>query len=716
MSNIIGVFFLILTMTMSCSSLYAIQCLQINVAENNNDYDTVIFIFLLLITAVSLFFVCFLRIKIRKSVFQLKNAYKELELAIDSGDISVWHFDITKQRFRVVYGKVVTPGIGIPFEDFISSLYPEYREGCRKLFANISSGEQGKASALYRLKYDLSKSDIYLDCQMSALQGKNGKVESVVGTFKNVTANIENQKQQDLEQLKIDLVISSCGIVLWDYDVKNEKIYTHREGVIFKGIPMTVEEYLEYVHPDDRNKILEYVKPINDGSLGRFDFEVRVIVPGFENFQWVVISGIPYKRDETGRVIKYTGLRRNNTEWRKINEDVVVLRDKAQKSNALESMFLSNVSHEIRTPLNSIMGFSSMINSADNEQDRQMFIDAINVNSELLLNTLSDIVVYSKIESDTIKYSKSLVSIVGVCKEVFNTNISKVSPHINLILQSVNSDFIVEADRRRIVDVLSNIVNNAIKFTHEGSIEIGFQQYNDNSVEVFVSDTGIGIPRDKTNAVFDKFTKLDELTIGTGLGLPICKNIINHTGGTIGVESEEGVGSRFWFRLPFVDVVANELTETIIENKNVVLNDNNMEINEINPEQEPLKAESSKVVREKPLVLIAEDNESNYFLAYTILKKEYEISHAVNGVEAVDLVADTNPDLVLMDMKMPIMGGLEATRKIRESGVITPIIALTAHAFDSDRDQAIEAGCDDFITKPIDTAKLKEMLQKYISK
>lgn len=220
-----------------------------------------------------------------------------------------------------------------------------------------------------------------------------------------------------------------------------------------------------------------------------------------------------------------------------------------KEADKLKSAFLANMSHEIRTPLNAIVGFSDLVAETDDPEDRATYLDIIHKNNDLLLNLIEDILDFSKIESGMLKYNISDTSIKELCMEAYLAGSLKVKPEVQLIFDNSLPTVIISTDPQRVTQVITNFVNNAIKFTSEGSITISYELEKDN-VKVSVKDTGIGISENDRARVFERFIKINEFHQGTGLGLTISKTIIEYLGGTIGVDSEKGKGSTFWFTLP----------------------------------------------------------------------------------------------------------------------------------------------------------------------
>lgn len=254
-------------------------------------------------------------------------------------------------------------------------------------------------------------------------------------------------------------------------------------------------------------------------------------------------------------------------------------------------------------------------------------------------------------------------------------------------------ELIMHTDRNRLMQVMNNLMTNAMKFTHQGHINFGYQMSDNGIVHFYLSDTGTGIPKEQQPYIFERFVKLNSFVQGTGLGLSICQSIVKRLNGEIGVDSEPGKGSTFWFDIPYVSP-----QETAVEVSAI-----------------PLPEKKILMDNEKPVILIAEDNPSNYHLYETVLKNDYTLLHAWNGEEAVRLFREHQPHLILMDIKMPVMDGYEATKKIRKLSTTIDIIAITAFAFSSDEVHILNSGFNGYIPKPIHarslTTKVKEALK-----
>jgi len=385
-------------------------------------------------------------------------------------------------------------------------------------------------------------------------------------------------------------------------------------------------------------------------------------------------------------------------------EELKSAKEKAEESDRLKTAFLASISHEIRTPMNSIIGFSDLLSYDKNlsEIERSEFSDIIKRRGKDLLEIIDDIIDVSIIESGDVKIVKSVCRINQIFFDLFsafdNHRISIGKKKIVIEMNLVKDDkFIIITDGLRLRQILSNLLDNSLKFTDTGSIKFGYDAPEDGFMKFFVKDSGIGIPEDKSDIIFDRFRQIDDSHTreygGTGLGLTISKKLIELLGGKIWFNSEPCKGSEFYFTLPALSVP--DITERM---DNDIIND---------PSELDWKGKT---------ILIVEDDGSNYRLINALIQKtKAEIVYAVNGREAVDIYSsDNHIDMILMDMRMPVMDGFEATREIRKKSQSVPIIALTAFVMPEDYDKCIKAGCDDHISKPFSINALFSTIRKYI--
>lgn len=381
--------------------------------------------------------------------------------------------------------------------------------------------------------------------------------------------------------------------------------------------------------------------------------------------------------------------------------ELVEAKNKAEQSDKLKSAFLASMSHEIRTPMNAIIGFSQILEDAEDDEERTECIELIKSNGNHLLALIDDIMDISKIEAGVFELHESEFSLNELMNEIYkvleiNENVKSKGLKIFVKNALSGSDSIIVADQKRLKQILINLAGNAAKFTDKGFIEMGYRLHI-NELYFYVKDTGRGIELDKQAFIFERFMQVIENHEpeheGSGLGLAISKSLIKLFNGDLWVESEIGKGSIFYFNLPFIKGSASTLT----------FEKTNSEIMEYNWKNK--------------VIVIAEDVATNYLLVKKSLRKtEVELIWAKNGQEAVDECKNNAVDLVLMDIRMPIMNGLEATRQIKQLYPDLPIIAQTAYAMDGDRERSLQAGCDDYIAKPINLKEFIELIAKFIEK
>lgn len=392
----------------------------------------------------------------------------------------------------------------------------------------------------------------------------------------------------------------------------------------------------------------------------------------------------------------------NVTERMQMIDELRKAKSQAEQSDKLKSAFLANMSHEIRTPLNAIVGFSEMLLNCS-EEDKDEYMNIISTNNELLLKLINDILDLSKIESGSIELKNEEFDISTYIEGLYISMKRRVnSDKVQLVNVNPYKKCVVVLDCNRVAQILTNYVTNAIKYTPKGFIEMGYE-CRPNGIYLYVKDSGIGIPEDKKNKVFHRFEKLDDFAQGTGLGLSICKAIAESMGGSVGYESKFGEGSIFWAELPCVCIV----NDGIIPYPAETIRDKEGELRAI--DQTLIENDKNR----RKVILVAEDILSNFQLLSAMLIKNFELIHAANGQLAIDILKERHVDFMFMDMKMPVIDGMTATAIIREFNTKLPIVALTAHAFDTDRLAAIEVGCNDYLVKPVSKAQIMAVLRKY---
>lgn len=506
--------------------------------------------------------------------------------------------------------------------------------------------------------YYYKKIDIFYDVVVNVTEDGHG-----VDIFCVDSTELHHaQKQLGLTNQKLSMALDVANIVPWKWDLQahtilcdvNRPIELSREETEVDEEQLFVpdRQYFSKIHKEGLEKVKKAYADLIEGRIAKVKEEYRVIdkVNDHYRIDWVEAQAAVETRDEYGKPLTLVGSSLIITERKRIEAELLSAKERAEESNRLKSAFLANMSHEIRTPLNAIVGFSGILASAEEGQEKQEYVSIIENNNALLLQLISDILDLSKIEAGTMEFVYSDFELNKVMDELENSLRLKLDPakEVQLCFEPGLQECYVHLERNRLSQLIINLVTNAIKFTEEGSIRFGYQLWESGQLYFYVRDTGCGIPRDKQDAVFGRFVKLNSFAQGTGLGLSICQMLVEHMGGEIGLQSEAGEGATFWFTLPFTAPAEKFQAEKKIE---------------------PMRIEQKILT-----ILVAEDNGSNFKLIESILGKDYHLLHAWNGKEAIELYREYEPQLILMDINMPVMDGYEATREIRKFSLQVPII------------------------------------------
>ena len=592
------------------------------------------------------------------------------ELAMKVSNIIHWDFDVRNQEFEA-YNDPINDYASdklVTIQRYMDVIHPEDRSSSYDAIQSMLSGKEFTINFTCRMqtKYD----DSWQYCNIIGVpfeKDEYGNNVRYTGFRQNISKLHQLNEELEERNYKMQLTFKTVGMSYWDFDAKSKQFRAfndpvndfHSENVI------TLEEYLHAVHPEDIDMVRENINYMINRTTKEVNFKFRSKTKWDEEWQTLIVTGIPVERNKKGNVIRYTGIKVNNTKWEKMAQQLKELKDKAELSDRLKSAFLANMSHEIRTPLNAIVGFSELMVYSEDPAEKEEYMSIIQSNNELLLRLINDILDLSKIESGILERKRETFNLAKVCGELYTMIQPKITnPDVEFQMANSGPDCWIFLDRNRLKQVWMNYLTNAIKCTKSGHIKMGYG-IERGGIRIYVEDSGVGIPIELQERVFGRFQKLNEFAQGTGLGLAISRAIIEGAGGEVGFTSTPDVGSTFWAWIPCEISIQEEDSPTV---------------------SQPSKQQTSlnEIDKKELKILIAEDNDSNYTLVQHILNN-YNLTHVQNGVEAVNKVREEEFDLILMDMKMPVMGGLEATRKIREFNQKIPIIALTANAFDSDR-------------------------------
>lgn len=605
----------------------------------------------------------------------------------DGNIVDTIYRDVNRYFERCFFKK--TEIIGKKASEIFPESLPEFTH-----FIGITLKEKKSITFPYYFKAVNTFYDVVLNCSTEP---------DMVDVFCMDSTELHNAQQMlSATNHKLSMALEVANIVPWKWNLKNHTILCDlNRPIAMAAMPGEIsedqlsvsdEQYFAKIIKEDRTRVIQAYRDLADGKIDKVKEEYRVLANDGKHWKidWIEAQAAVETKDENGMPLTLVGSSLVISERKKMEDELLSAKDRAEESNRLKSAFLANMSHEIRTPLNAIIGFSNILASTEEEQEKQEYISIIESNNTLLLQLISDILDLSKIEAGTLEFSYSNVELNDVISEIESVARYRTEANgIRLIAQKPLPSCRIKTEKNRLMQVLNNLLNNASKFTSEGSITFGYELQG-RQLYFYVKDTGCGIPADKVDSIFGRFVKLNSFVQGTGLGLSICQTIVEHMGGHIGVESKEGEGSTFWFTIPYQPAEA--------ENKK-------------KEEYQPISIQKDKLT-----ILIAEDNESNYRLFQSILKREYNLIHAWDGKEAIDLYKIHHPQIILMDINMPVMDGYEATQEIRKLSVDVPIIAVTAFAYASDEQRVMENGFDGYMAKPINAPQLKQQIAAILQK
>lgn len=420
----------------------------------------------------------------------------------------------------------------------------------------------------FRLNYSFNKASDYYHSDKSniiELYTKVSKLFDSQGNFNGyVLINIDNTERIDAINRIRDfenffLLISDYAKVGYaKLNLLSKRGYAIKQWFKNMGetedIPLSsVVGVYDKMHPEDRQKVFDFYEKVLAGEEKDFRSEMRILKPGATNeWNWVRMNVVVTKFEPEHGEVEIIGINYDITELKETEAMLIEAKEKAETMDRLKSAFLANMSHEIRTPLNAIVGFSGLLVDTEDMEERCEYIKIVQENNDLLLQLISDILDLSKIEAGTFEFTYGETDVNILCEDIVRSSQIKVPQGVELVFDPHPSDCTVISDRNRLHQVISNFVNNALKFTSSGSIHVGYEK-KEEGVEFYVSDTGIGISKEQLTHIFERFVKLNSFIHGTGLGLSICKSIVEQLGGVIGVDSEEGKGSRFWFTIPYIN-------------------------------------------------------------------------------------------------------------------------------------------------------------------
>ena len=483
----------------------------------------------------------------------LRNIYKNLPAGVELYDKDGYLVDINDKELEIFGLSDKHEALGVNLFDN-PNIPSEVKERLR-----------AKEDVNFSINYDFSKINQYVDSRRNGIINLTTKVTALYDSqnrfinylFINIdTTETTNAytKIQEFENLFL-LIGDYAKVGFAHFNVLTRDGYAqdtwYRNLGEKEGTPMPqVIGVYAHVVPEDQAVLKNFVGEVKTGKATSLRKEVRVCRENGK-YTWTSINVMVRDYRPQDGIIEMLCINYDITPLKETEQKLIIARDKAEELDRLKSAFLANMSHEIRTPLNAIVGFSSLLAETDSRNERQEYIKIVQENNELLLQLISDILDLSKIEAGTFNFVYTNVDVNETCAEIIKSMSMKVSKGVELIFEEPFPECYIYTDKNRFTQVISNFINNALKFTQQGSITLGYEQVSHQKIKFYVRDTGMGIPEEKQKSIFERFVKLNTFVQGTGLGLSICKSIVSQMGGEIGVDSTEGVGSCFWFTHPY---------------------------------------------------------------------------------------------------------------------------------------------------------------------
>ncbi|MBS0011111.1 MAG: response regulator [Bacteroidales bacterium] len=530
--------------------------------------------------------------------------------------------------------------------------------------------------------------------------------EMVIANLKDITEEARIEAELRDNMFSLDAAVNGTGVGLWDWDIENNKLilndnwfdmlgYT-RHDFEEKYEQFAYNTFADYVHPDDLLKVQEELKRHYKGEIDYYRVEIRM-KSADNGWKWMLAAGkvCEWSGDKPRRMV---GIHTDIDYRVKMEEELRQAIIRAEESDKLKSAFLANMSHEIRTPMNGIIGFMDLMVSPDTTQkQRKEYSEIIRKSSQQLLEIVNHVLDMSKIEAGQIDIIESLVDLKKMMNELRNKYSGIIKEGVRFRLEHSGAGITdnILSDQAKLYQIFSNLLSNSAKFTSSGEISLAYSLEGD-MLKFYVRDTGEGIDPSFHEVIFDRFRQVEVRPVGliggTGLGLSICKAYVEKMGGEIWLESEKGKGSVFYFTIPYKPVEYRK--------KDIGTSTKG----------------GSKGKGMEGIILVVEDELYNYLFAEYVLKgRGYQVIHAESGLKAIDYVK-LYPEikLVIMDIRLPDITGYEVTSEIKKLRPELPVIALTALALAGDRESALDAGCDDYLKKPITKENLIESVASFL--
>ena len=655
----------------------------------------------------------------RTDISELKVSKERLERSQAYADIGTWDWNIRtdelywSDRVKQLYG-YGSELKDIVYDHFVKSIHPDDREAVNKAIQTCI--EQG-------LKYDIEHRVIWPDGSIhwmlergDVVRSETGEPLHFLGVVQDITERVEAEQRQNEVEKRFAFAVEGAGDGVWDWDMLTNvmlfsKFYMAMLGYEENELPNTLDTWNNSVHPDDLERIQNSLEDYLENKTPVYEVELRLQCKD-KSYKWVLCRGTVVEHSNDGKPLRMIGIHSDITKRKEAEQNLINAREEADNANRAKSQFLSSMSHELRTPMNAIMGFGQLLTMESTpalSESQQENVNEIVKAGDHLLELINQVLDLAKIEAGHIELS---IEAVGL-GEVISESLQLIAPLANNrgITISLEKDgnevsaeqlskelYAVRADRTRLRQVLLNLLSNAVKYNVEnGKIKISCQENKDNNVHISVTDTGEGISSEQQSQLFKAFNRLDadkSEVEGTGIGLIITKNIVELMGGQIGIQSQLGKGSTFWFELPGDSLVIEHAEQ---------------------PTDEKTESAKEGKLDYEHTVLYIEDNPANLRLVTQLLGRLSNIHmwSAHEPMLGLELAAEHKPDLILLDINLPGMDGFAVLEHLRRRDEThdTPVVAISANAMPKDIKKGVDAGFNGYITKPIDVKAFLQLIE-----
>lgn len=655
-----------------------------------------------------------LKSALEREILLTQESQKQLqliELAANSAELAMWRWDLKNDVISAnnQYYEIMGVPSKSPRQVWLSHIHPEDRERVGTAMSDVISKKKPVYSEEYRYRHPRTNELRFIKTIAVLVEAKHENESVYVIGIARDTTEIHEREQVIEESLRFNQKLtekSNFGVFVHDLNT-HQDIYAAPNCEAIHGF--TMEEVNEMhkqkmkplIHPLDYDRVMNifYELPSKKADYSA-EIDGRMITKNGDVI-WCYFSFSVFEVDEKGIPTKLLGLFKDVTLKKNMELELIESKRKAEMANVYKNSFISNMSHEIRTPMNGVVACSQLLRDDDlKPEEKDQFIDIIQSSSKQLLHIVDDIIDVARIESGDLNLHPQKFYVSDILDELYQTfnQIKKSEGSQVEFLRNYQEDhqqLELETDPIRLKQIITNFLGNAFKFCKEGKIELGFKLGNE-GYEIYVSDQGIGIPKDKQEIIFERFTQVEYTTHskygGKGLGLAICKGLSDLLGGRIQVDSEEGEGATFTLIIP----VPKE--------------------QEVNKEDSPISNGSIKIPNLNGFKILYVDDEVNlrFYLRKVLEPTKAILFEATNGEEAVKLYRKHQPSLILMDIRMPVMDGFKATEAIINLDKNAKVIIQSAHALPDERDKALEIGCVDYLTKPLDRDLLYSTTEKIL--